>query len=804
MGSMIRFGASTVDFPTRSVVFGGEPRHLEPQAFDLLAYLFAHRDRVVPKSELLDEVWGDQFVSESALTTRIKEVRRAVGDDGTRQEVIKNFRGRGYRFVAVVDDGDEADQSGTRARPPASSLLGRDDDIAAVNRLLSESPVVTLVGPGGVGKTSLARDVLARRRDLHPDGAALIRLASVRDPEAIRHVLRREIGLEAAGPTDADLVAAIADLDALVVLDNCEHLIEEMARLVDAITREPGRVRLLATSRERLGLGVERVWPVEPLNAEMARRLLEQRARSAQPGFELPPGSESTVLELLDRLDRLPLAIEMGAARLPSIGLDDLLDFLGDRLDLLRSADRSADDRHRTIGSLIAWSELLLEEQDREVLTALSTFAGWAFSSDVAAVVGIDATELLAGSLAALVDQSLVIADTVDQPTTYRLLETVRATAATRRSPAHEASHANHIIDVATEMDRVLRSPDEPRAARRLDALDADLRLAHQWARVHDVSRAGELAASLLRYEYDRQWSEPASWARHLIEQLDSNDPAFIAAAASCAADDAKRGDYRSATSLAECASHSDDARVAASALLTLGDLGIYTGDIATALEHYASLRKVGERADDATTRSLASVSEAMAMTYGGRADEALEHLHDGHEPALLSASASAWFDYADGEVLSALGRERDAIARFERAISTASAVGSRFVVSVAQLSALAARTRVGDLDEARAAFVPVLANYRRTQSLTHAVTALRNLVELLVRARQDETAMTLLGALSNPDVKATYGAESDRLDEARGTVAGRVDRDLVATWIARGAAHDPLWAVDHAIGVLS
>lgn len=799
---MIRFGASTVDLPTRSVMHAGEPRHLEPQAFDLLVYLFTHRDRVVAKTELLDAVWGDQFVSESALTTRIKEVRRAVGDDGVRQEVIKNFRGRGYRFVAIVVD--DADPDGPQARPLTTSLLGRDDDIAAVSRLLSESPLATLVGPGGVGKTSLARDLVARRRDLHADGATLIRLASVRDPEAVRHVLRRETGLEDAGPTDADLVAAIADLDALVVLDNCEHLIEEVARLADAITRQDGRVRLLATSRERLGLGAERVWPVEPLSAETARRLLEERAQSAQPGFELPPGSESRVMELLDRLDRLPLAIEMGAARLPSLGLDDLLDFLGDRLDLLRSADRSADRRHRTIGSLIAWSELLLEEQDREVLTALSTFAGRAVSSDVAAVVGLDATELLAGPLAALVDQSLVIADTADQPTTYRLLETVRATAATRRSPSHEASHANHMIDVATEMDRLLRSPAESKAAHRLDALDADLRLAHHWAREHDVSRAGELTASLLRYEYDRQWSEPASWARHLVEQLDPNDPAFMAAAASCAADDAKRGDFRSATSLAERASQSDDARVAASALLTLGDLGVYTGDIATALGYYASLREVGERADDATTRSMGSVSEAMAMTYGGRVDEALEHLLDGHEPALLSASASAWFDYADGEVLSALGRERDAIARFESAISTASAVGSRFVVSVAELSALAARTRVGDIDEARAAFVPVLANYRRTQSMTHAVTALRNLVELLVRARQDETAMTLLGALSNPDVKATYGAESDRLDAARDTVAGRVDDDVVAAWIAEGAVHDPLWAVDHAISALS
>ena len=151
-----------------------------------------------PSHELLDEVWGDQFVSESALTTRIKEIRRAVGDDGTRQEVIKNFRGRGYRLVAEVDD-ETRPMPGRRKRPAATSLFGRDDDIAAVDRLLDNEPLVTLVGPGGVGKTSLARDVAALRRNLHTDGALIVRLASVRDPDVIPHVLRRNTGLEDAG-----------------------------------------------------------------------------------------------------------------------------------------------------------------------------------------------------------------------------------------------------------------------------------------------------------------------------------------------------------------------------------------------------------------------------------------------------------------------------------------------------------------------------------------------------------------------------------------------------------------------------
>ena len=425
MGSMFRFGRSAVDVASRSVEFDGEPRHLEPQAFDLLAYLLVHRNRVVAKTELLDEVWGDQFVSESALTTRIKEIRRAVGDDGKRQEVIKNFRGRGYRFVAPIDETSPDRAAVTLGPwPVATSLIGRDDDLASTIRLLDSSHLVTLVGPGGVGKTSLARDVARLRGELHGDGVALVQLARLRDPAAVRHALRRDTDLDEAGPSDAELAAALAELDMLVVLDNCEHLIAEVARLVSSIIEASGRVRFLATSRERLGLSTERVWPVEPLSEDAAHRLLLERARSAHPSYAFPPASERTVMELLNRLDRLPLAIEMAAALLPSLDPNELLSVLDDRLVLLSTSDRSADDRHRTIGELIGWSEDLLDEREREVLTCLSTFAGPAVAPDVAAVVEIDSAELVVGSLATCVDHSLVVADTVRQPTTYRLLET--------------------------------------------------------------------------------------------------------------------------------------------------------------------------------------------------------------------------------------------------------------------------------------------------------------------------------------------------------------------------------------------
>ena len=799
---MLRFGRGAIDVASRTVEFEGSAQHLEPQAFDVLAYLVEHRDRVVPKEELLDELWGDQFVSESALATRIKEVRRALGDDGVRQEVVKNFRGRGYRFVAPIDSIDR-DHAAALRPALATSLLGRDEDIEGVALLLGTSRLVTLVGPAGVGKTSLAREVALRRRGLHIDGGAFVGLAAVRDPGAIAHLLRRETGLVQTGPDEADLIATIADLDALVVLDNCEHVIDEISRLTAAIMSSAGRVRFLATSRERLGVPGEQVWPVAPLDLSTARQLLFDRARSVQPTFAWPTDSGGTVDGLLESLDRLPLAIEMAAARLPAIGIDDLSDLLANRLDLLRSTDRTADDRHRTIGNLIDWSEALLDDQDRKLLTVLSAFAGPVPAVDIAAVATLDADEMSVGPLATLVDHSLVVADTVQQPTMYRLLETVRATAGKRRSPGIEARHANHIIDVVIEMDGLLRTSDEASAAQRLDALHDEIRVAHRWARDADPRRAGHLTTALIHYAHERQWTEPAAWAESLATLVDPSDAAALAAAAACAAHHSNTGNFAEAQQLAEHALSSRDVRVVSSAHDTLTNIGMYTGDLDAALTHGSTLRSLGDDHDDSTIRTLGLLGEILALTYAGRVDEA-QHVLELDDPAISRSPTSlAWVSYGQGEVLAALGSDRDAITQFDDAIERGRTVGNQFVVSVAQVSALAARTRIGDLAEARTAFVPVLAHYRKIRSMTHATTALRNLVELLVNAREFETAIVLFGALSNPSVKTTYGIESEKLTAAWDAVVQHVDPHTMETWTKAGSRYDLIGALDYAIAQL-
>ena len=805
---MLRFGSCTVDVAARSLVRDGHEQHLEPQAFDVLAYLISHRDRVVPKAELLDEIWGDQFVSESALTTRIKEVRQAVGDDGARQGVVKNYRGRGYRFVVDVDAAAATGAAtGETAASPASpvvvtSLLGRDDDIRSIVDLLDTAGLITLVGPGGVGKTSLAREIGRAARDRHADGVKVVRLARIRDDHGVVHAFRRDTGLLDAGDGDG-LIASIAELDALVVVDNCEHVLDEATRIIAEIVNAAGNVRLLATSRERLGISTEQLWPVAPLGDEPARRLLLERARAVQPGYSWASEDEASIDRILGTVDRLPLAIEMAAARLPSIGAADLADVLADRLDLLRSTDRTADDRHRTISALIAWSEDLLEADERELLATLSVFAGPVPVVDIAAVVDADAAGLSVGPLAALVDKSLVVAEAVEQPTRYRLLDTVRASASKRRTADVDARHAHHVADVVSQSDISLRTADELASARRLDGLVAEIRLAHLWARRHEPLLAAELTAGLLHYAHERQWTEPAAWAQELVDRYPSDQDVPLAAHAALAADASNRGDYERAARHATPAQDSDDPRVAASAHDTLANVGMYTGDVDATLRHGSSLIAIGERTGDSSIRIAGALGVILAHLYGERHDDAGEALGLLETGAALSPTSAAWAAYAHAEVLAATEREPEAIERFDRAVELGTSVGSRFVVSVAQVSTLAALTRTGDTEAAMAAFVPVLAHYRRTRSLTHGITALRNLIGLLVRAGDDEPAMVLLGALSNPDVKSTYGIESERLVSARETVVERVGAGPVEAWLAEGAARTPAWAIDYAIDVL-
>ena len=374
----------------------GTETRIEPQVFDLLCFLIELRGQFVRKEELLDQVWGDRFVSGSALTTRIKSARQAVGDDGQRQHVIRTVHGKGYEFVAdvrVVDGVGVGVESATDASsrtaaagpirsavPPAlHALVGREALLQLLEHEMTTTRVVTLVGTGGVGKTTVAYELARRLGGNYRDGNYVVALSTVVDEDATGEAFAT--ALDVYTPQSTSIEDAIVDMlrarRALLVIDNCEHLVEPVAALVGRILGAAPELSILATSREALAVNGEHVWTVEPLDtgtgsdvtghdlgAVPAVALFVERARAADPMFELNAITAPAVLEICRRLDGIPLAIELAASRARSVDVSEIARRLDERFRMLNGVRRGVDPRHRTLHDAISWSYDLLDADE--------------------------------------------------------------------------------------------------------------------------------------------------------------------------------------------------------------------------------------------------------------------------------------------------------------------------------------------------------------------------------------------------------------------------------------------------------
>jgi len=417
-----------------------------------------------------------------------------------------------------------------------ASFIGRDRELAEVRALVASSRLVTLTGAGGCGKTRLGLQLAAGLLDGSGDGVWLVELAAVTSEDAVAPAVSQALGIAAqpGRPVLDTLLDALAPQDMLIVLDNCEHLIGGCAKTADAIVRRCPRVHLVATSREPLGIGGEVIYRVPPLSlpgpgdtgpaaagSSDAVALFAERARAQGADVPVDDATMPLVVSICRRLDGLPLAIELAAARLRSLSLPGLADRLDQRFRLLTGGSRTGPGRQQTLQAAVEWSYSLLHGAEQLLLRRLSVFAG-SFDLDAAEAVcgfgdieAFDVTDLL-GSL---VDKSLVVAEQAGADLRYRLLETVRQFAAERlaetgggEAAAAEAAHCAHYLSVAEMAAPHLTGPGQGGWLTRLDADQANLRRAAEHAAsdpdgIREVLRLG---VALRRYWITRSRGEEA------------------------------------------------------------------------------------------------------------------------------------------------------------------------------------------------------------------------------------------------------------------------------------------------------
>lgn len=438
---MIRIGTLHVFLDRREIRSNGKLLRIGSRAFEILELLIRANGALVSKDEIMQRVWPHTVVEENNLQVHIAALRKALADD---RNLIVTVPGRGYRLVggrADVAPPVRAVTSRLTAAPTA--LVGREQTVAEVLAALDTARVVTLVGAGGIGKTRLALEAAMRAEARFPDGAAFVSLATVAAPQFVPDALAAAFGIaQPAGSLTLEAVlASVANRRMLLVLDNCEHLLDAAARIASALTESDAGLRVLATSREALRIQGERLCPIPPLevpregadDAETlgasAVQLFSARVQAADPRFPLDERSVSLMASVCRRLDGLPLAIELAAARAAVLGIDVLAAHLDDHFRLLTGGFRTALPRHQTLQAMYDWSYRLLGDAERLLLRWLGVFRG-TFSIDaVREIVG--ATRLadadLLDTIAGLVSKSLLSLESAHGAPRYRLLTTTRA-----------------------------------------------------------------------------------------------------------------------------------------------------------------------------------------------------------------------------------------------------------------------------------------------------------------------------------------------------------------------------------------
>lgn len=696
---------------------------------------------------------------------------------------------------------------------PRTSLVGRRELVDDVAALTQRRRLVTLVGPGGVGKTRALIEVGHRLRAACPDRPVVFCELAKADVETTADAVAAALGIDArAGVSLTRRIAdVLGDTHAVLLLDNCEHVLDSAAELVERVLAGCPGVNIVATSRERLRVTGEQVTtvPTLPLGGADAPavQLFVERAHLVAPTFEPDDAERACIAEIVRRLDGLPLAIELAAARLHTHEVGEIANGLDRRFALLTAGSRTSD-RHGSLAAAVAWSFDLLDGHLQQVFADLSVFAGSFTAADAAAVAALDVTEAT-GTLAQLTERSLVMRAPDRR---YVLLETLREfgakqLAAAGRTAAVAERHARHQVDWIERADRRLLDSHEPVLAE-IDAAIPELRAALGWMLAHgEIELAGRLIAGLLDYGVMRLRPDVMAWGERVLA-ADPDDrgpqaPLVWVAAAYVAW---MSGDVLEAGARAARAIHvveRDGGEWPAEVAEIAGSHALFEGRLTDATRAYRRAAATAASRGDRAQWLLAATSELLALGYADdpdivdRTQALLAEIGDNATPY----TAYAWYCAGEAVLSIDVGLARS---RFERAMHLADVSRASFVTGIAGASKASIDARVGDPMAAAADYRWLVTHWKRAGMWSTQWTMLRSIAGLLDRLGRHRDAAVLEGA-----VRAThaghriFGADEVALDELGARLRQALGNDAYDAAREEGAVLDGDAALEHALRAL-
>ncbi len=660
-----------------------------------------------------------------------------------------------------------------------SSFVGRERELTEVTDLASRSRLITLTGPGGTGKTRLALQVAAEHTDSFKDGVWLMEFAAVTDAAAVPRVVAAVLNVreQPREPLATTLAEALGTRRILLIFDNCEHVVATAAELADALLRSCPNLSVLSTSREPLGVSGETTYPVpsmalpdpdhlpapEALPGYEAIRLFADRATAVLPTFRLSAANAVAVVQVCRRLDGIPLAVELAAARVKVLSVEEIAKRLDERFRLLVGGSRTAPPRHQTLRAAMDWGYDLLSEAERAVLRRLAVFAG-GFTLEAAervcAAEGVDAADLL-DLLSHLVDKSLVVADTEDGPPRYRMLETVRQYGQDRlreggEERAARERHRDWFLHLAERAEPELRGHQQSDWLDLLERERDNLRAALEWSLTSaNTDAALRLAVALIWFWDTRAYfREGRDWLGRALAAPEPIRSRLRGQAWSAAGHLAwHQSDYREARTLIEegleIFTELKDASGIADSLWFLGLTVSEQGEYAKAVETYerglALYRELGDR------RGVLEILNWMGFTENARGNveraaslhtEALALARELAVPRMIAVAL-----YGLGHAASARGDRAGARALYEESLAVFRRIGARgFYPGLLRRLGGIAREE-GDHERAEALLRESLMFCREQGEKTGIATCLEDLVGLAGRTGRYERAARLAGA---------------------------------------------------------